>query len=261
MSSAEIPKPSVENDPSQGGEIKRMEFFASLQGKEFPPKEERRVVHTYFFTVGAHAYQKRDTGEPFFEHPRETALTLLNLPGIKNSNMISAALLHDTPEDTSAFGGLEEGMTHADWVNAAYDEIKHYFGREVAIMVLTLTKPKVDGIEIIDKKQAAEIYNRQLTEGIPFGLSMNIISKFRKPRWVTNLRSRTLLIKLADRFHNFRTIYTLDPDRIKRKIRETEEELIPICERVNSDYPQETEYLIAEIRKSIEIVRQARSIE
>jgi (p)ppGpp synthase/HD superfamily hydrolase len=53
---------------------------------------------------------------------------------------------------------------------------------------------------------------------------------------------------LADRVHNFQTLYTQDEERIERKIKETEEKLIPIV--ANTDYPNETEYLIARLHES-----------
>jgi len=101
-------------------------------------------------------------------------------------------------------------------------------------MVLTTTKPKVNGIDVLTKEQAREMYYRQIREGNP----------------------KAILVKMADRLHNLRTQYAMSPKKQIWKIRETEEVYFPIFEAAREVYPEETEYLIRN-EKSIEILKKA----
>lgn len=87
--------------------------------------QEIKKLKAYTFAERKHEGQKRKDGKPYITHPENVALILLNEFGITDREIIEAALLHDTIEDT----------------DTTYDEIKNQFGEKVADYVLHLTKP------------------------------------------------------------------------------------------------------------------------
>lgn len=232
----------------------RKQFEAGFVEAGFKGSELERILKGFDVGAEAHKDQRRETGEPFFAHPIESALILLSLSkkkgeGLRDPNTYIAELLHDTVEDTSYWGALEEGMLYKDFVEETYWAIRKEFGPEVALMILTLSKPKIDGVEIKTASQVENIFALQLRRGRPYKLAL---SRFEKIRWADSLRSRILLAKLAERLHNLKTIYGQDRERIFRKIKETHEILIPICDKFKSEHPKagyqkETEYLIGSV--------------
>jgi GTP diphosphokinase / guanosine-3',5'-bis(diphosphate) 3'-diphosphatase len=99
--------------------------FLSLL-KTFPHTEQERITHAYTLAKQAHAGQFRDEGEPYVTHPIRIARTLVEQLNERRPDVIIAALLHDTVEDTE--------LTQAD--------IEKYFGVGVAKLVAALTRPK-----------------------------------------------------------------------------------------------------------------------
>ena len=148
----------------------------------------------YNFALDAHQNQKRDEGVPYIIHPVAVANILTDLK--LDSATITTGLLHDTIEDT----------------NVTYDTVKKEFGEEVANLVDGVTK-----ISALEDK-----------------ISINSKAEnFRKLILATSKDIRVLLVKLADRLHNMRTInFVKDKDKIVRKAKETMEIYAPLADRM-----------------------------
>ena len=148
----------------------------------------------YYFAVKAHENQKRHSGDPYVIHPVAVANILSDLK--LDSATIATGLLHDTIEDT----------------HATYQTIKQEFGQEVADLVEGVTK--ISAFE----NQA---------------LSISKAENFRKLIIATSKDIRVLLVKIADRLHNMRTIKYLKDDNKKKKIsNETLEIFAPLADRI-----------------------------
>src|SRR6202047_1008857 len=132
-----------------------------------PQADEVALNRAYVYAMKAHGAQIRASGDPYFSHPLEVAAILTNLK--LDEATIVAALLHDTIEDTEA--------TRA--------EIDHVFGHEIGALVEGLTKLQRLGQVSREAKQAENL--RKLLLAIADDV-------------------RVLLIKLADRLHNMRTL-------------------------------------------------------
>jgi guanosine-3',5'-bis(diphosphate) 3'-pyrophosphohydrolase len=145
------------------------------------------------FAVEAHGDQKRVSGEPYVSHPLAVARILADL-GLDQSAII-AALLHDVPEDT-------------DYSNA---DIEDRFGPEVARLVDGVTKLGKFGSRSHEEQQAENIRKMLLA------MAQDL---------------RVVLIKLADRLHNMRTIEALPPEKRARIARQTAEIYVPLAERL-----------------------------
>ncbi len=148
----------------------------------------------YNFALDAHQDQKREQGVPYIIHPVAVANILTDLK--LDSATITTGLLHDTIEDT----------------NVTYDTVKREFGEEVANLVDGVTK-----LSALENKASAN----------------SKAENFRKLILATSKDIRVLLVKLADRLHNMRTINFLkDKDKIIRKAKETMEIYAPLADRM-----------------------------
>jgi len=145
------------------------------------------------FAVEAHGQQRRASGEPYVTHPIEAATLLADLA--VDQAAIQAALLHDVPEDT------EYGLS----------EIEERFGAEVAHLV--------DGVTKLGKFSTLS-HEQQQAENI------------RKMFLAMADDIRVVLIKLADRLHNMRTLAALPPEKQQRIARQTLEIYAPLAERL-----------------------------
>ena len=158
------------------------------------------LTKAYNFALVAHKKQKRDEGVPYINHPVAVANILSDLK--LDSATITTGLLHDTIEDT----------------HATYQTIKEEFGQEVADLVEGVTKISVfenQAIDDQDKKKFTKAEN------------------FRKLIIATSKDIRVLLVKIADRLHNMRTIKYLKDDNKKiRKAQETMEIYAPLADRM-----------------------------
>ena len=152
------------------------------------------LTKAYDFAVKAHINQKRDEGAPYIIHPVAVANILTDLK--LDSATIATGLLHDTIEDTQA----------------TYQTIEQEFGKEVADLV--------DGVTKISEFENQAISNSKA-------------ENFRKLILATSKDIRVLLVKLADRLHNMRTIKFLkDSDKQVRKAKETMEIYAPLADRM-----------------------------
>lgn len=231
---AEVTRPPVENWNT---------FMARFDSwKELLPKKEFEIAMD--LTDFAYALGKarppraayRLTGERYFEHLRGAALILLdecyfNKP--EHLPMIWGALLHDSPEDTQLFGNAMK-MPYSQWIGRVNRILSRVFSPETAEIVVAVTEPRIDGIEVHNEQEALEIKYRKLREG----------------------SEEALMVKMADRLHNLRTFVVKKGGKtLDEKLSETEKILLPIFERARGKYPAEAGYLIDQIRVQIDFLR------
>ncbi|MBR5939338.1 HD domain-containing protein, partial [Candidatus Saccharibacteria bacterium] len=164
-----------------------------------PPKDSERIASAVLLAKKAHEGQLRKTGEPYIVHPLAVK-KILEEWGMDEDTII-AGILHDTIEDT----------------NLTLEEIKTEFGEAVAFLVDGVTKLSTarDGMRDIDTYLPATKDNF-LRLMIALGDDI-----------------RVLIIKLADRFHNLRTLSALPPDKQKKVAKETLEIFAPLADRLN----------------------------
>jgi GTP pyrophosphokinase len=162
-----------------------------------PRADEDAINRAYVFAMKAHGSQTRDNGDPYISHPVEVAGILTGYR--LDTASIVTALLHDTVEDT--------GIKLAD--------IEGAFGQETARLVDGVTK--LSRLELqSDRTKQAENFRK-----LVLAMSEDI---------------RVLLVKLADRLHNMRTLrYVREPERRRRIARETMEIYAPLAERIGME--------------------------
>jgi len=157
------------------------------------PKDVARLADAYRFSEAAHAGQTRQSGDPYISHPLAVAEILADWH--LDGQTLMAALLHDVTEDTSV----------------TKDEISDTFGRPVAELV--------DGVSKLDKIEFQSAEDAQA-------------ENFRKMLLAMARDVRVMLIKLADRLHNMRTLGAVPPAKRRRVARETMEIYAPIANRL-----------------------------
>ncbi|MPS71338.1 RelA/SpoT family protein [Novosphingobium aerophilum] len=178
--------------------------------KEYAPQADEALLNrAYVYTVQKHGTQKRASGDPYFSHPVEVAGLMTELK--LDQQTIITALLHDTVEDTLA----------------TIEEIEKLFGPDVARLVDGVTKlSKID--VMTENERAAENLRKFL-----LAMSEDL---------------RVLLVKLADRLHNMRTLHYIKKEDKRRRIaRETMDIYAPLAERVGMyEYMREMQMLAFE---------------
>ncbi|MBP6362183.1 MAG: bifunctional (p)ppGpp synthetase/guanosine-3',5'-bis(diphosphate) 3'-pyrophosphohydrolase [Novosphingobium sp.] len=174
-----------------------------------PDADEAMLNRAYVYTVQKHGSQKRASGDPYFSHPVEVAGLMTELK--LDQETIITALLHDTVEDTLA----------------TTEEIERLFGTEVARLV--------DGVTKLSKIEAMGENERAAENLRKFFLAMSE-------------DIRVLLVKLADRLHNMRTLHFIKSEDKRRRIaRETMDIYAPLAERVGMyEYMREMQLLAFE---------------
>ena len=159
-----------------------------------PEADEELLNRAYVFAMRAHGSQLRASGDPYFHHPVEVAGILTAYK--LDSASIATGLLHDTVEDTGATLG----------------DIERLFGRPVARLVDGVTKLNKLELQSADTAQA---------------------ENFRKLLLAMSDDIRVLLVKLADRLHNMRTLHFIaNPEKRRRIAAETMEIYAPLAERI-----------------------------
>jgi len=158
-----------------------------------PNADEALLNKAYVYAMQKHGTQKRASGDPYFAHPLEVAAILTNLK--LDDASIAVALLHDTIEDTDA--------TRA--------EIDQLFGAEIGAIVDGLTK--IERLQLVTREEAQAENLRKLL----LAISADV---------------RVLLVKLADRLHNMRTLNFMAPEKQKRIATETMDIYAPLAGRM-----------------------------
>ncbi|MCK4447157.1 MAG: HD domain-containing protein, partial [Candidatus Marinimicrobia bacterium] len=155
--------------------------------------DEDFLWEAYTFARDAHKGQMRKSGEPYFEHPYNTAkiLSEMNMDPVT----VAGGLLHDVIEDT----GIR------------YEDIERKFGAEVARLVEGVTK--ISGIRFRNKQEKQA-------------------DNFRKMLLSVAQDIRVLIIKLADRYHNMQTLDSLPPVKRRRIAIETRDVYAPLAHRL-----------------------------
>jgi GTP diphosphokinase / guanosine-3',5'-bis(diphosphate) 3'-diphosphatase len=167
-----------------------------------------KISFAYILASYGHRDQKRDNGEDYFNHCIRTAFILINELHIYDSELIMAALLHDTLEDSYLLTGK--------W-------IRRIFGKKVAKMVKKLTKPKKNDSRFENDRARHHFYFQQIRNASP----------------------AVKLLKLCDRLQNMREIKNCLPNKQARKIEETREVYLPLLgdPEFIAAYPQAAEIL------------------
>ncbi len=162
--------------------------------RAYEPKVDGKTIHAAFdYALKMHGAQARESGEPYVVHPLKVAEILADME--MDQTTIVAALLHDCIEDTKA----------------SYDNIEQTFGADVARLVDGVTK--LDGIEFRTKdEQKAESLRKMF-----FAMAKDI---------------RVVIIKLADRLHNMRTLKFCNEAKRVRTAKETIEVYAPLANRL-----------------------------
>ena len=162
--------------------------------REYLPSEQvAQILEAYRFAEEAHHGQRRKTGEPYISHPVAVADMLADLH--LDSETIMAALLHDVIEDTGA----------------GKAQVTHNFGKDVAELV--------DGVSKLDQ---IKFRSREEAQA----------ESFRKMMLAMVDDIRVILVKLADRTHNMRTLWVMPPDKRRRIAKETLDIYAPIALRL-----------------------------
>src|ERR1041384_5569998 len=171
----------------------RIEEIVQKVARNHPQADLDMLRRAYFFSAREHKGQTRASGEPYLVHPLEVANILADMRLDEVS--VSTGLLHDVVEDTLV----------------DLDTIRNYFGDEVTLLVDGLTK--ISQISNVSKeRQQAENVRKMV-------LAM-----------ITDVR--VVLIKLADRLHNMRTMQFLKPEKRARISQETLDIFAPIAHRL-----------------------------
>jgi GTP diphosphokinase / guanosine-3',5'-bis(diphosphate) 3'-diphosphatase len=187
--------PAEVEEPKKGRRPRMMRQYDLIEKvKQYNPNANEDLLNrAYVYAMKAHGTQTRASGDPYFSHPLEVAAILTDLK--LDDATIVAALLHDTIEDTEA--------TRA--------EIDQTFGPAIGALVDGLTKLKKLDLVTREAKQAENL--RKLLLAIAADV-------------------RVLLIKLADRLHNMRTLEFMPPEARKRTAEETLDIYAPLAGRM-----------------------------
>ena len=157
-------------------------------------EEELRIIEkAYNYAKEKHFTQKRITGDDYITHPLNVAYILTDVNA--DYKAICAALLHDTIEDS----------------DGNFKEIEELFGYDIANLVECVTK--INRINFNSDSEQMAANQRKILVGLASDV-------------------RVLIIKLADRLHNMRTLYVFSPEKQQRKARETLEILTPVAHRL-----------------------------
>ncbi|MFB9223462.1 RelA/SpoT family protein [Paracoccus cavernae] len=169
--------------------------------RNYNPKTNADLIRdAYEYGRRMHEGQFRHSGEPYFTHPVAVAAILTEMR-LDDATIITA-LLHDTIEDT----------------RSTWSDIADLFGREVAELV--------DGVTKLTNLQLSGVHSKQA-------------ENFRKLFMAMSRDLRVILVKLADRLHNMRTIKSMRPDKQQQKARETMDIFAPLAGRMGMQWMRE----------------------
>ncbi len=171
--------------------------------KYHPSDDTSLIEKAYNLAFEAHKEQRRKSGEPYIIHPLCVAIILADLEMDKET--IAAGLLHDVVEDTIYTS----------------DEIKNYFGEDVALLVDGVTK--LQSLQLGDNNAAMDKDKEKLEMQA---------ENLRKMFLAMAKDIRVIIIKLADRLHNMRTLKYMKPEKQQRIARETLDIYAPIAQRL-----------------------------
>lgn len=167
--------------------------FSKLE-KDLKKRENFETIKkAYLFAEAQHKGMKRQSGDDFITHPLEVCKILMEL-NVDDTTLI-AALIHET-------------INHG---SSSKEEIESLFGSDVANIVESISK--INKLELPNQNESSSLYLRKILVGLTEDV-------------------RTLYLKLADRLHNMRTYWAIEPEKQKRKAEETMSVLVPIAHRL-----------------------------
>ena len=176
------------------GQLDNFPVLRECAASYLSPAEVEKIERAYEFARAHHRDQKRKSGEPYINHPVEVAIILAkNLHS--DVDMLCAGLLHDTVEDT----------------DATLDELSELFGPQVSELVDGVTKLTNISVSSLSEQQALNLRKMFLA------MAKDI---------------RVIIIKLADRLHNMRTLMAIPEDRRIFKANETMSIYAPLANRL-----------------------------
>ncbi len=175
----------------------RLDDVTELLSKHHPGADVEMVRRAYVFSAAAHRGQTRRNGEPYLVHPLEVSHIVAQLR--LDAPSVAAALLHDTVEDTLA----------------TVEDIEAQFGKDVCFLVDGVTK--LEKLNFHSAEEAAA-------------------ENFRKMLIAMSRDLRVILVKLADRLHNMRTLSHLPPEKQKRIAQETLDIFAPLANRLGINW-------------------------
>lgn len=171
---------------------KSVEAIIKMMSNRLSANDQQRIRDAYAFAAEAHKNQKRKSGEPYIIHPIAVARIVAEEFEL-GANPVIAAFLHDVVEDTPC----------------TIDDVRKRFGDDVAFLVGVVTKKKKDKYDL--SKQVDNF--RQILASVQFDV-------------------RAILIKLADRLHNMRTLDSMRPDKQMKIAGETDYFYAPLANRL-----------------------------
>lgn len=178
----------------RGQTLDRTFFFTRVRQVFAEGGEEYQLIHdAYDLAKDAHREQSRDNGGRYFEHPRAVALIMLSYLRIRNPYAIAAGLVHDVPEDCPRY---------------PITRVREQLGNEVAYRVDWGNKRRFD--HLLCREDRLRRYHYSLLLEAPRALA----------EW-----------KLADRLHNLLDMWDTTPEKIEKKIRETEDFYLLLAEK------------------------------
>ena len=208
-----------------------MDTLLKKAGKYIPKEQLGLIANAYEFAKEAHSGQTRRSGEPFIEHPLQTAIYLAELK--LDSKALAAALLHDVMEDC----------------NVSYAELENEFGLEVANLVSGVTKltkkeslnnegeaslTDFENINLTfqDQTEINKIKNSPINPDFYSAKEMARVENLKRLLMSMAEDIRVVLIKLADRLHNMRTLKALPKNRRIFIAQETLDIYAPLAHRL-----------------------------
>ena len=170
----------------------------TIKFEDLVPRLEKRegfetIKKAYLYAYNEHKGMKRLTGDDFITHPLEVTKILMDL-NVDDTTII-ASLLHEV---------INNG-------NKTYEDLVNDFGEDIAKIVLSVSK--INKLELPDNNESSVIYLRKILVGLAEDV-------------------RVMYIKLADRLHNMRTNWAINPLKQKQKAEETMSVLVPIAHRL-----------------------------
>lgn len=193
----------------------------------------------YILAQDAHRGQLRASREPYFSHPIAVSFILLDA-GVTHIDLHVVALLHDVPEDNFA----HIAQTAAKLPYEPTDDLERVgsvlFDGKITEMLQALTEPSEDeyDFEKGERMGKEQLYYEQLT--------LALSSRY----------PEVILVKMADRLHNLRTLGAMPPNKQRDKIEETETVYYPLFEGAARKFPHSGGYLFNAIKNTIAELKQ-----